>query len=134
MKPIGMRVLAMLLAVGLCASEAAAQQLVGKGEWRSLTGEPIKGTWTATLARDGNRVQGNLDLTGSNVFSAGAVSGEIDALGITLGVMVDGAQQATFSGKLEGDSISGEWECDAVKDHGVWYGRLARAKSGAAPQ
>lgn len=118
--------------IGLFAATAPAQQLTGEGEWRSLLSAAIKGTWSATLARSGNRLEGNLDLSGSNVFSGGSVAGELDTSGITLGVMVDGAEQAAFAGKLDGESITGEWVCDAVKDHGVWYGTLRFAKPQAS--
>jgi hypothetical protein len=69
-------------------------------------------------------VTGTLSLTGSNVFSGGAVIGDLDDANIMLGVMVDNATQATFSGHLDRDSIKGEWECDLIGDHGVWYGTL----------
>ena len=43
--------------------------------------------------------------------------------------MADGTKQATFSGQLDGKSIKGEWDCEAVKDHGVWYGTLSARKT-----
>jgi hypothetical protein len=38
--------------------------------------------------------------------------------------MNGGTVQAWFAGKLDGKSIEGEWECEALQDHGVWYGTL----------
>ncbi|MFQ5668348.1 MAG: hypothetical protein ACE5I7_18215, partial [Candidatus Binatia bacterium] len=87
----------------------------------------IGGTWTATLVRKAGRVEGTLSLTGSNILPGGAVSGHIDASSVMLGVMIGNAHRATFSAKLDGDSINGEWQCDAVKDHGVRYGTLSAA-------
>jgi hypothetical protein len=69
-----------------------------------------------------------LEMTGSNVFSGGFVTGSIDDSGVTLGVMANGFEQATFSGKLDGESISGEWQCPGVKDEGVWHGTLNAGK------
>jgi hypothetical protein len=108
---------------------ATAQQLSGSGEWQSLMAGSMKGTWTTSLTRAGNNVQGTLTLTGSNVISAASVTGSIDGSSVMLGVAADGAQQATFSGKLQGGSIKGEWELDSdvLKDHGVWYGTLGAA-------
>ena len=116
------------LVVSLLAMPVSAQQLTGTGEWRSLSSDAIKGTWTAALEREGREVSGTLKLTGSNVFAGGAVSGDIDTSSIVLGVMVEEAKQATFSGKLEGERISGEWESPVVGDHGVWTGTLSSAK------
>jgi hypothetical protein len=53
------------------------------------------------------------------------VQGTLDGSSIVLGVMTDGALQATFKGVLKGKEVSGEWECDTLQDHGVWYGTLA---------
>jgi len=106
---------------------STGRQLTGKGEWQSLSGDSIKGTWAVTLTRSGQRVEGNLDLTGSNVFSGGAVNGTIDGSNVVLGVMADGANQATFTGKLQDGSVSGEWHSDAVHDSGVWSGTLTAA-------
>lgn len=111
---------------------ATVRQLTGKGEWQSLSGDSINGTWAVTLAPRGHRVEGNLDLTGSNVFSGGAVNGTIDGSNVVLGVMADGANQATFSGKLQDGSISGEWQSDAVHDSGVWSGTLSAAEPDSA--
>jgi hypothetical protein len=87
----------------------------------------MKGTWTTSLTRAGNSVQGTLTLTGSNVISAASVTGSIDGSSVVLGVAAEGAREATFSGTLDrGGAIKGEWELDSevLKDHGVWYGTL----------
>ncbi len=107
-----------LLAV--CAAVASGQQLAGKGEWRSLSGDTIGGTWTASLTRTGNRVQGTLILGGSNVLSGGDVVGGIDTCSIMLGVVAAGARQAAFSGKLDGDSIKGEWSGNVLSTPAPW--------------
>jgi hypothetical protein len=108
----------------MATAAAHGQELVGKGEWQSLSGTAIKGTWVASLTRAGDQVAGTLTLTGSNVFTGGSVLGDIDTASIMLGVMAAGAKQASFSARIDGESIKGEWECDAVKDHGVWWGTL----------
>ena len=77
-----------------------------------------------TLTQIGNHVQGNLDLTGSNVFSGGQVSGDINGSSVMLGVMVDGNNEANFTGRLTGNTISGEWDSDPAHDSGVWSGTL----------
>jgi hypothetical protein len=102
-----------------------AQQLQGAGEWQSATSDMIKGKWSVTLARNGGQVSGSLQLTGSNMFGTADVVGTVDQSNVMLGLLADGVAGTTFSGKLSGRSISGEWECPAAKDHGVWYGRLS---------
>jgi hypothetical protein len=117
------------LLFSLRCAVATAQQLSGSGEWESLTSGSMRGTWTASLVRAGNKVQGTVSLTGSNVISLASVTGSIDGSSVMLGVAADGARQATFSGKLQGGSIKGEWELDSdvLTDHGVWYGKLGPA-------
>ena len=110
--------LAVVIVVLWC-SAGFGEELAGKGQWQSLSGASIRGTWSATLTRTGDQLQGNLQLTGSNVFTGGAVTGNIDALSVALGVVAAGSQEATFSAKLDGTSIAGEWQSDLVKDHGV---------------
>ena len=116
-----------LMLLALAALPALAERLSGGGEWASLSGESIKGTWSVSLTRDGNRVTGTLTLTGSDVFRDAAVTGTIDQSSIMLGVMSEADQRATFTGKLDGNSVKGEWESDAVNDHGVWLGTLSLA-------
>jgi hypothetical protein len=115
-----------LLAV---AASASGQQLMGRGQWQSLSGgEHVQGTWSVQLDRSGTRVEGTMALTGSNVLTGGSVHGTIDGQSVILGVSSDGVAAATFSGRLSGEAISGEWECAVVKDEGVWSGTLTRAK------
>jgi hypothetical protein len=132
-RTVCVQVSAVFLAIALWGAPGQAQQLGGKGQWQSISGDAIRGTWTVTLTRTGSRVQGNLQLTGSNVLTGGVVTGDIDANSVVLGVMADGAREATFSAKLNGTSIAGEWQCDLVKDHGVWFGSLSPVASDAAP-
>jgi hypothetical protein len=119
-----MTALAMLVLAAGAGGEAA---LSGSGEWQSLKSEAIGGKWTVTLARAGERVDGELTLTGSNVFTGGKVAGTIDGASIVLGVMTEAGKSASFSGKLDGKTIAGEWEAALVDDHGVWFGTLAGA-------
>ncbi len=105
---------------------AQGQELSGKGSWQSLSSESIKGSWTTALTQKDAQLEGSFDLQGSNVFSGGAVDGEITASKIAFGLMVQGARWAEFTGKVDGDQISGEWTCEAIGDHGVWYGTLKR--------
>jgi hypothetical protein len=115
----------MLAFLGALASASQAQQLVGQGEWRSLSGESLAGKWSVTLQRAGDRLDGSIGMTGSNLLSSAQVNGTIDGQHVMLGVMSDGAVLATFSGKLSGESVSGEWQSPVVKDEGVWYGILS---------
>ncbi len=118
-----------LVLLGVAATAGSAQELTGKGEWHSVSSDLLGGTWTAALTRSGGGVIGTLTLSGSNMFSGGQVSGSIDASSIVFGVVAEGAQATTFSAKLDGDSIKGEWECGDVNDHGVWYGSLKASKA-----
>jgi hypothetical protein len=125
-----LQVSAMLVVVGLAflATPAVAEVLSAQGEWHSVSSDLLGGTWTATLTRDGSHLQGTLQLNGSNVFTGGDVTGDISASSIVLGIMGDAVQKATFSAQLVGDSLQGEWECDAVHDSGVWYGTLSAVR------
>lgn len=125
--------LIVLLAGGGAADNGPAQvpegALVGSGEWRSLVGEGIAGTWTVTLTRSGERVDGTLALRGSNVFSGGTVSGTVSDTQVVLGVLTEAGKAATFTGALDAGGIKGEWEAAVAGDHGVWFGTLARPGS-----
>jgi hypothetical protein len=111
----------------LLATAAPAQQLTGKGEWHSLSSAIINGKWAASLTRTGNHLAGTLKLGRTDALSGGTVSGDINASSIVLGVMADDIREVTFTGKLDGDSVKGEWDCPALKDHGVWFGTLTVA-------
>lgn len=119
-----MKLLFVSSVVLLFAGALYAQELIGDGEWQSLAGDAMRGTWSVDLRRSSSRVDGTINLSGSNVFTGGTVSGTIDGQDVVLGVMAEGVAQATFTGKLTGKSISGEWKCPAVKDEGVWFGTL----------
>jgi hypothetical protein len=110
---------------------AEGQGFVGKGDWQSLNGEAIRGTWDVDLVQEGADVRGSIALTGSTLFAGGTVTGTIDGQSVVLGVMAEGVKQATFSGKLDGEHIAGEWECPAIKDEGVWTGTLRLQQSGS---
>lgn len=110
---------------------AGAGQLVGKGEWQSLSGEGMRGTWSVELSSAGERVEGTIKMTGSNLFTTSAVSGSISGEQIVLGLMSEGTKQATFAGKLVDGSISGEWHCPAIADEGVWTGKLGSSGGGS---
>jgi len=123
-----------VIAVGVLLLARAAggdAALAGAGEWQSLKSEAIGGKWTVTLARSGDQVDGELTLTGSTVFTGGKVAGTIDGASIVLGVMTEAGKSASFTGKLDGAQIAGEWEAALVEDHGVWFGTLG--DTGATP-
>ncbi|MFI5397564.1 MAG: hypothetical protein ACHQ9S_18665 [Candidatus Binatia bacterium] len=113
------------LLVALC-QQAGAQQLVGKGHWQSLSApDVIQGTWSVTAQQSATQVNGTMEITGSNVLKTASVTGTIDGKSVLLGLSSDGVTAATFSGQLSGTSVSGEWDCPAVKDQGVWHGTLS---------
>lgn len=118
------------LMLGL-APAAPAQQLSGKGEWQSLSSAIIKGEWTVSLTRNGKTVEGIIDLGGTSPLHGSAVTGSINASSIVLGVVANDRQQATFTGKLDGTSVAGEWDSPSAKDHGVWYGTLGPSDADA---
>jgi hypothetical protein len=112
-------------------SSATAQDLVGEGKWYSRSGQTMGGTWTAALKQAGTEISGEIELTGSTLFGASSVTGMIDGKAIALGVMSEGAQQVTFSGKLDGQSVTGEWSFPAMNDRGVWEGTLHTREGGS---
>ncbi|MFI5397567.1 MAG: hypothetical protein ACHQ9S_18680 [Candidatus Binatia bacterium] len=118
----------LLLAATIFGPQARvdAQQLAGQGKWQSLLGgELISGTWSLSLQRSAAKVTGTMQITGSDLLKTGAVTGTIDGSNVVLGVGSDGVTSASFNGQLTGSAISGEWDCPAVKDHGVWEGTLS---------
>jgi hypothetical protein len=121
----GLTVPGVLVWLLLLTTVAGAQQLVGKGEWQSLSSEGIAGTWSVRLRRADTQVSGTMEIRGSNVLKSASVSGTVDGRNVMLGLGSNGVTAATFSGQLSGTSISGEWECPAVKDQGVWHGTLS---------
>lgn len=122
-----LRTIVLQVFIGLsCCALAAAAELRGEGEWQSLSGDSIKGTWSASLEESAGEVAGRLTLNGSNVFTGGMVTGTMDGGGIVLGVMVESLKQATFQGKLDGESVAGEWQSEIAGDHGVWSGTLSK--------
>ena len=113
------------VAILLACVPVHADELIGKGEWRSVSGgDAISGTWRVTLTRADTAVTGTMELTGSNVLKKGTVNGTVNGSSVLLGVSSDGATEANFTGKLNGNAISGEWDCPALKDDGVWQGTL----------
>jgi hypothetical protein len=105
---------------------ANGEELTGGGEWQSLSAEAIRGKWSVSLTQTGTSVEGTLTLAGSNVFAGGKVSGTVNASSIVFGILSETGKEASFNGKLDGTSISGEWESAVVGDHGVWYGNLIK--------
>lgn len=117
---------AVVVSAAQADTASPAQTLGGSGEWQSLSGGAIKGTWSVSLNQVGQRVDGSLTLEGSNEFQGGAVVGSIEGGKIVLGVLSQGAKQASFSGAIEGETVKGEWECEMLNDRGVWYGSIVR--------
>jgi len=121
----------LLLSVSLVGGAfAQAEDLHLKGNWESLSGDFIRGTWEASLVRSAGELSGAFRLTGSNVLLEGQISGTVDSSSIVIGVTADGVRQASFAGRLDGDSVSGEWEFIELEDRGVWYGQIVRASRG----
>jgi hypothetical protein len=117
--------LSVLALITLLLNSSVAADLSGGGEWRSLRGESIRGTWSASLVRSGDGLRGTFDLDGSNVFRRGEVEGSISGEDVVLGIVAEGQEVASFTGRLgEGGTVSGEWECEALGDSGVWEGSL----------
>jgi hypothetical protein len=112
-------------------SSAMAQDFVGEGKWYSRSGQTMGGTWTAALKQSDTEVSGEIQLTGSTLFGASSVTGTIDGQEIAFGMMSEGAQQVTFSGKFDGESVAGEWSLPAMNDRGVWEGTLRTREGGS---
>jgi len=110
----------------LCAlnGSARADMVLGNGEWQSQSGTAIRGTWSITLERSGDELKGKIALTGSMLFSGGDVTGTWDGNQVILGTLADGEYQATFTGTIVEEKISGEWHCSAINDSGGWSGML----------
>lgn len=111
--------------VSLVATSPVYGEIVsGNGEWQSQSGAAMRGTWTVTLERSGSDLKGTIALTGSLLFSGGAVTGTLDGDQLMLGTVADGENQVTFSGTMNDEKITGEWHSPAVNDSGTWSGTL----------
>jgi hypothetical protein len=123
------------LSIGWLSDSAIAQiaqGLAGQGRWQSLSGATMGGTWTADLTQSGTELSGSIALTGTTLFrDSGSVSGTVDGEYVLLALMSEGAEQVTFRGKRDGESVTGEWSFPAMNDRGTWRGTL-RAKDGGS--
>ena len=99
--------------------------MTGQGEWYSLKGDAIKGSWRAALIRDGDKLGGTFDIKGSNVLAGGTVTGSVNGASVMFGLAEDGPSPVVFSGKIDKGAVSGEWEYPPLQDHGVWFGSLS---------
>ena len=79
-----------------------AEELIGQGEWQSRLGGAMRGTWTATLERSGETLEGNIVLTGSPLFNGGVVTGTIEGDQVLLGVLTEGELRVTML--VDGDA------------------------------
>jgi len=62
-----------LMTLSTLNRSVAAQELVGHGDWQSLSGgEHISGNWAAKLRRTDSQLVGTMELTGSNVLKGGS--------------------------------------------------------------
>ncbi len=116
------KILLLVVIAASIAGVAAADELFGKGDWQSLSGESIRGTWSTKLTRKGDGLTGTFSLQGSNTFRGGQVEGTFNGSQIVLGVVTEAGKVASFSGKVEDGAVKGEWESSAVNDSGVWTG------------
>ncbi len=124
-------VLVTAICLPLFNGPAVAADLAGNGEWRSRSGDAMRGTWSATLVRSGSEISGSIELTGSPLLAGGQVTGSMEGDELVLGVVAEGENEATFKGKLVGGSVSGEWSLPVLTDSGTWTGTLRPATSGA---
>lgn len=107
----------------LTTPSAQAGTLAGSGSWSSQRFD-AKGTWTVDLSRTQDNVAGGITLTGSPVVVGGNVSGVItNGNSVTLGVLENGARIATFTGRLQGTTVTGTYQAE-TGDQGVWSGTL----------
>jgi hypothetical protein len=105
--------------------------LRGHGEWKSNTDSAaIRGTWSVTLSRTENVVEGTMTLTGSNVLGKGKVTGTISGNQIVLGVVSKSDTEIEFMGELRDGRVSGSWQLPAVNDGGTWSGQLTPVGAG----
>lgn len=124
------RCLSLLFAALVMASgEAMARDLIGAGEWQSVNGESMRGSWNLELTQSGEAIRGVLNLRGSNIVQSAQVLGTISEDQIAIGTVKDGESAISFTGKRSGTSIEGEWSFTTLGDNGVWYGKLTEKES-----
>jgi hypothetical protein len=114
----------LLLAVG---TAARGELVTGNGEWESRSSAAIRGTWTIALERSGSDVKGTVTLTGSPLFSGAEVSGTIEGDEMMFGTVVENENRLTFNGTLTEGRVTGDWECETIRDGGSWSGTLRGA-------
>ena len=121
-------IMTFVTALSFTLSSALAQQIYGQGKWESLSSTAIGGTWEGSFVQTGDHLEGTFVLKGSNVLSGGEVAGYITGSQIALEMAGGQKSAAEFSGKMTGDNLAGEWSSEIAGDHGIWYGRLSKAK------
>jgi hypothetical protein len=106
----------------LNASASFAETWSGNGTWKSDR-FAAAGTWSVDASRKGDGLDGGIALTGSPVFTGGSITSMItDGNTVTFGVLQNGTEAATFTGRLTGTSVTGTYQSSA--DTGTWKGTL----------
>ncbi|MFD0306018.1 hypothetical protein [Streptomyces sp. NPDC127119] len=102
-------------------SETETATLTGAwaGDWSTGFGT---GGFTATLSQDGDRLTGDLKVTGVPCSLDGSLDGTLDGDRITFG-SVSSEKRITFIGNVDGDTMRGTFKTDCYDASGPWTAR-----------
>ncbi|MFD6287775.1 hypothetical protein [Streptomyces sp. NPDC060205] len=100
-------------------AEAASLTGAWTGDWSTGFGT---GGFTATLSQDGDRLTGDLKVTGVPCSLDGSLDGTLDGDRITFG-SVSSEKRITFTGSVDGDTMRGTFETDCYDASGPWTAR-----------
>ncbi|MFE7068911.1 hypothetical protein ACFU96_02300 [Streptomyces sp. NPDC057620] len=100
-------------------SEAVTLTGAWTGDWSTGFGT---GGFTAALSQDGDRLTGDLKVTGVPCSLDGSLDGTLDGDRITFG-SVSSEKRITFTGQVDGDTMRGTFETDCYDASGPWTAR-----------
>lgn len=98
------------------------------GEWRgtydNVAPLPSSGPFAVRITQQGDRLEGDLRLSGTGCELDGPIQGTLEGTKIRFG-SVGGSQSITFEGTVSGDRLSGTYTTTCLNSNGTW--KAARA-------
>jgi hypothetical protein len=89
------------------------------GSWANTTSNDATGTFTIEWVQSGSSLDGTISIKGTPCLDGGSISGEVHGATIEFGA-VKGQVLVEYTGKIDGDSMSGTYETDCGNAEGTW--------------
>ncbi len=91
-----------------------------KGTWESTKYPPANGTFDVVFAQTGQALSGTVRVNESTCIPVGTLTGVLAGSAINFGA-VEGAHTVTYTGSVQGDSMSGTYKApQCADDAGTW--------------